>query len=260
MFDGYGGLETAQIIFSMLAFLFMLGSFLGWVTEVFFRRIFTAKQWINPGFLTGPCLPIYGLGVVTLYSLSMLKEVNPIPSSVSGNGIIWSLIIVLLIGVAMTLIELVGGLIFINGMNLRLWDYTNRKGNFKGVICPLFSLIWTAVGAVFYFLLYPLLGKAVDWFFHNYFLIFFVGMYFGIMIIDMCHAFGVAAKLKKSAVKNKIIIKVENLKASVKRHLEEKHIKANFIFPFKSPLELDSHIDEYIDEENKDKSEVLNEH
>jgi len=257
VFDGYSGLETAHIVFSMLAFLFMLGSFSGWVIEVFFRRLFSAKQWINPGFLTGPCLPIYGLGVVTLYSLSMLKEANPVPSSVSGGGIIWGLIIVLLIGVAMTLIELIGGLIFIKGLNLRLWDYSNRKGNFKGVICPLFSVIWTAVGALFYFLLYPLLTKTVSWFFRNYFLIFFVGMYFGIMIIDLCHAFGIAAKLKKSAVKKRIVIKIENLKASVAKHLKERNLKANFIFPFKSPLGLENHIDEYLDEEDENSSEVI---
>ena len=41
----------------VMAFLFFVGSVLGWCTEVLFRRVFTAKKWINPGFLTGPYLP-----------------------------------------------------------------------------------------------------------------------------------------------------------------------------------------------------------
>lgn len=35
----------------------------------------------------------------------------------------------------MTLLELVAGLIFVKGFKVRLWDYTNDRGNFKGIIC-----------------------------------------------------------------------------------------------------------------------------
>ena len=52
--------------FLILAFLFFVGSSIGWVIELFFRRFFSAKKWINPGFLVGPYLPIYGFGVVVV--------------------------------------------------------------------------------------------------------------------------------------------------------------------------------------------------
>ena len=51
-------------MFFILAFLFMFGSVAGWVLELFFRRIFSMKKWINPGFLNGPYLPMYGFGTV----------------------------------------------------------------------------------------------------------------------------------------------------------------------------------------------------
>ena len=57
-------------IFLNLAFLFFIGSILGWILELFFRKFISTKRWINPGFLTGPYLPIYGL-VYVYYILSL---------------------------------------------------------------------------------------------------------------------------------------------------------------------------------------------
>ena len=120
----------------VLCFLFFVGSCIGWCIEVLFRRVFTAKKWINPGFLTGPYLPLYGFGLAGLYLICLIPV---------RTGFEWldALIIILIMGVAMTLIEYVAGLIFIKGMKIKLWDYSNRWGNIQGVICPLFSLFWT---------------------------------------------------------------------------------------------------------------------
>ena len=42
------------------AFIFMAGSMIGWVLEVFYRRFISdtnpERKWINPGFLMGPYL------------------------------------------------------------------------------------------------------------------------------------------------------------------------------------------------------------
>ena len=55
-----------------LSFLFFVGSCLGWCVEVLFRRFFSAKKWINPGFLTGPYLPLYGFGLTFMYGVSFI--------------------------------------------------------------------------------------------------------------------------------------------------------------------------------------------
>ena len=62
------------------------------------------------------------------------------------------IIIILLMGFVMTLIELIGGLISLKN-KIRLWDYRDRWLNYKGIICPLFSVIWTIVGALYYYII-----------------------------------------------------------------------------------------------------------
>ena len=56
--------------FLTLAFLFFIGSVLGWVLELFYRTFISTSNpehhWINPGFCTGPYLPIYGSGLCVL--------------------------------------------------------------------------------------------------------------------------------------------------------------------------------------------------
>ena len=49
-------------VFLQIVFIFYLGSTFGWTIELFFRRI-VHKEWVNPGFLIGPYLPIYGFGL-----------------------------------------------------------------------------------------------------------------------------------------------------------------------------------------------------
>ena len=51
--------------FLIFVFIFFIGSMLGWLLELIFRRL-VHKKWINPGFLIGPYLPIYGFGLCAL--------------------------------------------------------------------------------------------------------------------------------------------------------------------------------------------------
>lgn len=54
-------------IFLIYAFLFYIGSGLGWVLELFFRHWFLRSnpehRWVNPGFCVGPYVPLYGFGL-----------------------------------------------------------------------------------------------------------------------------------------------------------------------------------------------------
>ena len=67
----------------IFAFLFFIGSCLGWCMEVFFRRFFSRanpeRKWINPGFLAGPYLQSdlefdVRFGVVMLLDHYMKRE------------------------------------------------------------------------------------------------------------------------------------------------------------------------------------------
>lgn len=170
--------------------LFVIGSLVGWIIELFFRRYVSQHKWMNPGFLVGPYLPIYGFGVVVLYGVSN------IPFGISNQ--VWDVVIrILIIGVGMTLIEFLAGLIFIKGMKIKLWDYSNRKGNIMGIICPSFSLIWLVVGSVYYFLLNPVLVSGIDWISDNLVYAYFVGAVIGMMVVDFAYSVHLATKLKE---------------------------------------------------------------
>lgn len=229
---------TFYTTFLVISFLFFVGSVLGWITEVLFRRFFSAKKWINPGFLTGPYLPLYGFGVVLLYALSLLPV---------NTGYAWldAVIIILIMGACMTLLEYVTGLIFIKGMNIKLWDYSNRRGNIRGIICPLFSFFWTAVGAFYYLALHNSFLKMVSWFENNIAFAFFVGLILGIFLVDLAHSVDLSVKIRKFAKENKVVIAFEKLKLSVKENIEAGKKRANFVFPFRSGETLETQLKSY---------------
>ena len=169
--------------------LFVIGSLLGWVIELFFRRFVSQKKWMNPGFLTGPYLPIYGFGVLTLYVVSNF------PFGIT-NQVVDIILHILIIGVGMTVIEFLAGLIFIKGFKVKLWDYSDRKGNIMGIICPSFSLIWLAVGSLYYFLLNPVLVEGITWISENLIYTYFVGAVMGAISVDFAYSIHLATKLK----------------------------------------------------------------
>ena len=48
----------------------------------------------------------------------------------------------LYLNVIITAVELLAGLLCNRLLQMRVWDYSNRRGNFKGQICPLYSFLW----------------------------------------------------------------------------------------------------------------------
>ncbi len=192
--------------------LFVIGSLLGWVIELFFRRFVSQKKWVNPGFLTGPYLPIYGCGVVVLFVLSSID----IPIS---NQIVNAIVRILLIGAGMTLIEFIAGLIFIKGFKAKLWDYSDRKGNIMGIICPAFSLIWLVVGSLYYFFLNPLLVNGITWISENLIYTYFIGAVMGMMLVDFSYSVHLATKLKE--IKEAQNLRFEEFKKLIKNKIKQ---------------------------------------
>ena len=75
-------------VFLTLACLFFIGSVTGWVIELLFRNIVHHnKKWVNPGFCTGPYLPIYGFGLCTLYLLANLEQYGWITVAIQFNNV-----------------------------------------------------------------------------------------------------------------------------------------------------------------------------
>ncbi|MBO4323315.1 MAG: putative ABC transporter permease, partial [Clostridia bacterium] len=155
-------------IFLLYLFLFLVGSFGGWICEVLFRRFFSAKKWVNPGFMKGPWLPLYGFGVVVMFTVCYLclsvspdtvRFFNPFgglfEKDYTSSPTFADAIPVLVMWIGMLVLEFSAGLIFIKGFKVKLWDYSNLKGNIKGIVCPMFSLLWLFVALVFYYVIDP---------------------------------------------------------------------------------------------------------
>ncbi len=216
----------------ILAFLFYIGSHIGWIIELFFRRFFTQNRkehkWINPGFCVGPYLPIYGIGLCVLFIVAYMGEYYHIDR--------W--IIFIIMAVSMTLNEYIGGLFFLKVMNIRLWDYRDMWGNIQGLICPLFSFFWTVMGAVYFFFVHEHIYNSLIWFSKNLAFSFFIGLFFGVFIIDVIYSGKVVRRLKKFAKDNDVIVHIENIKSLIKVvHLQiEAH--SSFMFPFVTHFDL----------------------
>lgn len=198
----------------IISTLFVIGSLIGWIIELFFRRFVSQKKWMNPGFLTGPYLPIYGFGVLVLYAVSN------IPLGIT-NQIADIIVRILIIGVGMTVVEFIAGLIFIKGLKVKLWDYSNRKGNIMGIICPSFSLIWLVVGSLYYFLLNPFLVEGISWISENLIYTYFVGMVMGAMAVDLAYSIHLATKLKE--YKEIANLRFEDFKKELKNRIKQLH-------------------------------------
>lgn len=217
---------------------FIIGSVGGWIAELFFRHfkmriIHKKNRWINPGFLTGPCLPIYGFGLSALYFLSYFGE----SLHFTDNAVIRAVVIVLSMAVVMTVVELIAGEIFILKMKIRLWDYRNQWGNYKGIICPLFSAIWALVGAVYYVGVHSWLPDTVDYLIEQNYMLFIFGLFYGIFAVDFAYAMQMSAKIRRFAEENGIVVFYDELKEEITSSREEKNQKAEFAFVFRGNMQ-----------------------
>ena len=124
----------AGMSYYQILWYFVIYSFLGWTVEVIFHAVSLGKV-INRGFLNGPVCPVYGFGVLSVFSLfsSVAHEgaadINPALLFIFGT-------------ILATLVELIAGWLLNTLFHARWWDYSNRPFNFHGYICLQFSIIW----------------------------------------------------------------------------------------------------------------------
>lgn len=227
-------------IFLALAYLFFLGSIFGWLLELAYRNLSQSREkLVNPGFCTGPYLPIYGFGLCALYLLASLERYQVIASP------FWNkLSLFAVMALCMTLIEYVAGIFCLKYFKVRLWDYSNEWGNINGIICPKFSAAWALLGAVYYFLIHPHILNGLNWLSHNLGFSFVIGMFFGIFIIDVVHSADLVVKLKKYAEENQVVIRYEELKTHIRSVRLKSAEKYHFFRPFQSDRSISASLKE----------------
>jgi len=118
-------------MYYFLVFLFY--SFIGYIVEMTALGI-ENKKIANRGFLTGPIIPVFGIGVMLLISLLDNFKDN--------------IFLVFILGVIITgLVENFTGLILEKIFHNKWWDYSHRKDNINGRLCWI-NLILFGIAAV----------------------------------------------------------------------------------------------------------------
>lgn len=233
-------------LFLILAFLFFMGSIAGWIIELFFRRFLSSsnpeRKWINPGFCTGPYLPLYGSGLCALYLIANAESAKLLADPFWNKALFF-----IIMAISMTAIEFIAGIISVKIFKVRLWDYNDEWGNIMGIICPKYSLAWAALGAIYYFLIHPYILNALAWLSQNLAFSFVIGLFFGIFLIDVAHSMQLVSKLKQFADENEVIVKYENIKANIRMQYERAAKKYQFFRPFKTDRPLNEHLKEMRD-------------
>ncbi len=224
-------METVKAI----AFIFAFGSMGGWVLEFFYRHfvpsIGQTKRWVNPGFLSGPWLPLYGTGLSILYLMSFIKFPNMDPDGLGTK------VLVLLIMVAvMTVIELITGYVFILRLNIRLWDYSDNRFNFYGIICPLYTFFWGIICAIYYLLVHEPMLKILKVVTNLPGYVIVMITFYTVFALDFLHSIKILRLLKKLAKEYNIVVLFTAFRAKLSEVRSASKEESHFF----RPLELKS--------------------
>ncbi|MBQ7875081.1 MAG: putative ABC transporter permease [Oscillospiraceae bacterium] len=233
--------------FLIFAYLFFTGSVTGWIIELIFRNIRSQNSvWINPGFCTGPYLPIYGFGLCFLYLLASLEKFSFVQNPVLNKIILFAAM-----ALCMTAVEYIAGIFCLKFLKVRLWDYSENFGNVQGIICPLFSFFWAVLSAVYYFFIHPHILEALDWLSKNLAFSFFIGMFFGIFIIDIMNSTQIIAKIKAFAEEHALVMKYEEVKTYIVSYRRKNKKKYLFFRQFSSEIPLSKQLENMTKKRNK---------
>lgn len=224
--------------FLILTFLFAVGSMTGWGIEVIYRRFVSQKHWVNPGFLTGPCLPLYGFSLCILYLLAQLEDSIPIERLALRK-----LLLFLIMAAAITALEYTVGRVMIAATHVRLWDYTENWGNIQGIICPLYSFFWMLLGATYYFFVHPHILDALAWLSQNLGFSFGIGFFYGILAIDFNYSAQTVRKIRLYAEEKQIVVRLEALREQIRTELEAH--RPRFLLSLKTDRPFNEILEEY---------------
>ena len=212
-----------MIMILHLLYLFGLGASVGWFIELLFRRMVSQHRWVNPGFLNGPYLPLYGVTTVLLYLIRDL-----------GLGFGYTLVLYIVVP---TLIEYLTGLFFVKVYSIRLWDYSDRRFNIQGIICPLFTLFWALLGVLFGLVVYPVLEERLQALSAHLEYSFFVGLFYGVLLVDLIISFDVAEQIRRRIreTERELQVNFERLKLEVRSWSKQntaRRLHMRFLSPF----------------------------
>ena len=124
--------------------IFILFSFIGWISEVIYVGVTSAHKFVNRGFLHGPLCPVYGFGGVVILMLPPSLYATWIPLFFASM-------------ILCTIVEYFVSWLMEKLFHTRWWDYSHYKIQLNGRICLLNSILFGFLGGVVIHFVYPLM-------------------------------------------------------------------------------------------------------
>ena len=119
----------------------ILGLLIGCVLEFIYRSI-VEKRIVLPKIVNIQMYGLTGMFLVVVYYLNI--------------HLIYKM---LMIFVFPTIVEFLTGYLYLKIRKIYLWNYSNYKLNFMGLICLRFSVTWFVVSILYYYIILPLTLK-----------------------------------------------------------------------------------------------------
>ncbi|MBQ9414263.1 MAG: putative ABC transporter permease [Clostridia bacterium] len=131
------------LMFSQWGALFYSICFFGWCLESLIVSI-QKRRFVNRGFLRGPVLPIYGIGMLAiLLTAAVIRLFTSNPFCIYIGGIL-----------VCTVLEYAAGVFLERVFQKKYWDYSGEIGQFQSRICLKASLFWGFLTMLVVYVLY----------------------------------------------------------------------------------------------------------
>jgi len=125
------------------ALAFFLYSIAGWCWEVGLYLV-QERRFVNRGFLSGPMLPIYGFGALTILAVCFPVRESIWLTALAGMA-------------AASALEYISGAAIEAVFHVRYWDYSEETLNLHGHICLKAALTWAAFSVLLVRVVHPVI-------------------------------------------------------------------------------------------------------
>ncbi len=150
IFKDMNMLPIYQLPFRQAFLIFIMFSFVGWISEVLYVGIFHEHKFVNRGFLYGPICPVYGFGGVVILLLPPSLYHTWVPLFFASM-------------ILCTAVEYLVSWIMEKMFHARWWDYSHYKFNLNGRICLLNSVLFGFMGLGVIHFVYPYMLAFLNW-------------------------------------------------------------------------------------------------
>ena len=133
---------------------FFVYSILGFITETLIA--FLTNTNFKSGILTGPWTPVYGIGAITILFIS-----NYLFKNLHLNRLLETIIMFIVVGVVLSFLEALGGVLIEKTYGIVFWDYSSHKFHVGHYISLEMTLMWGIASVIFIYIVHPMLDGII---------------------------------------------------------------------------------------------------